>query len=57
MTGASIAPVRQLCAAMPAKGIVVDLVGFDVGSNATPVDVLDAFQVVAQQIADRRRKN
>jgi Flp pilus assembly protein TadG len=38
--GSSIAQAKALCAAMKAKAIVIYTVGFDVGSDATAVDVL-----------------
>jgi len=38
--GSSIAQAKLLCAAMKAKGIIIYTVGFDVGSDATAIDVL-----------------
>lgn len=38
--GSSIAQAKQVCAAMKAKGVVVYTVGFDVGTDATAIDVL-----------------
>jgi Flp pilus assembly protein TadG len=38
--GSSIAQAKQLCSAMKAKGIIIYTVGFDVGSDASAIDVL-----------------
>jgi Flp pilus assembly protein TadG len=38
--GSSVAQAKQLCAGMKAKGIIVYTVGFDVGTDASAIDVL-----------------
>jgi Flp pilus assembly protein TadG len=38
--GSSIAQAKLLCAAMKTKGIIIYTVGFDVGSDASAIDVL-----------------